>query len=292
MTNEQLLIFAMAAETLNFSETGRRLYLSQPTISQQIKALETEYDALLFERGKQLKLTHAGTVLYPFAIRIRQEMDAAAQALKSLKGTVAGALKLGASTTIGNCWLPKILTGIKRRYPLVEPSLVIENSANLLEQLCRGNLHLLMVEGTRPSLEDDRFQIETFFEDRLVLVASPGLPLPDPMRLQDLCELPWILRERGSGTRDVLMNYLSERKLLPINTLLELGSTEAIKHTVRMGEGIACISSLAVQEELAAGTLRQIEVDGWDIRRPLWMVRPIERYLSPTGRVFIDSLPR
>lgn len=290
MTNEQLLIFAMAAETLNFSETGRRLYLSQPTISQQIKALESEYGVSLFERGKQLKLTHAGTVLYPFALRIRQEMEAAEQALKTLKGTVAGALKLGASTTIGNCWLPGRLTAFKQQYPLVEPLLVIENSANLLDQLCRGTLHLLMVEGTRPSLDDDRFQIETFFEDRLVLVASPELSLPHPLKPQELRELPWILREPGSGTRDVLLNYLGERNLLPINTLLELGSTEAIKRAVREGAGIACISSLAVQEELKAGKLCQLDVDGWNIRRPLWLVRPIERYLSPTGKAFLESL--
>lgn len=299
MTHEQLQLFALAAETKNFSETARRLYLSQPTVSQQIKQLERQLGVLLFDRtGKELRLTSAGKTLYPFALRVRQEIEAAEQAMRALHGTVSGPLKLGASTTIGNYWLPRILASFKGRYPLAEPSLVIENSAILLQRLHRGELHLLMVEGPRPTeaaesaeSQKARFRVERFFEDRLILVASPTLGLPAPLEFSELSRLPWILRESGSGTRDVLMQYLGAQGVAPLHAVLELGGSEAIKRAVELGAGVACLSSLAVEEELRTGRLREIQVNGWNICRPLWLVAPTDRYLNPVGRALLDFIP-
>lgn len=300
MTHEQLRLFALAAETKNFSETARRLYLSQPTVSQQIKQLERQLGVLLFDRtGKELRLTSAGETLYPFALRVRQEIEAAEQAMRGLQGAVSGPLKLGASTTIGNYWLPRILTSFKGSYPLAEPSLVIENSAILLQRLHRGELHLLMVEGPRPTESAEsteaskkaRFRVERFFEDRLILVASPALAFPHPLEFSELSRLPWILRESGSGTRDVLMQYLEAQGVAPLHAVLELGGSEAIKRAVELGAGIACLSSLAVEEELRTGRLREIQVNGWGICRPLWLVAPTDRYLNPVGRALLDFIP-
>lgn len=290
MTHEQLEIFAVAAETLNFSETARRLHLSQPTISQQIKLLESQLGQTLFARlGRGLALTRAGETLLPYARQVRQELEAADSAMRALRGEVAGPLRLGASTTIGNYWLPEFLVAFKRAHPAVAASVLIENSSALLPLLQRGELHLLLLEGVRPVPPGDRFEVATFAEDRLVVVASPALALPEPLDFPALAQLPWVLREPGSGTREVLFQALEQHDVSPraLNIALELGGSEAIKRAVEMGAGVACISALAVEAELASGALRELPVAGAGFLRPLWQVRPRERYLGPPARAFL-----
>ncbi|HEY9855235.1 MAG TPA: LysR family transcriptional regulator, partial [Stenomitos sp.] len=284
MTHEQLEIFAVAAETLNFSETGRRLHLSQPTISQQMKTLESQLGQALFTRsGRGLALTLAGETLLPYARRVRQEVEAADSAMKALCGEVAGPLRLGASTTIGNYWLPSRLLAFKRAYPNVTASVIIENSAALLPLLQRGELHLLLLEGMRPVPPGDRFGVTAFMEDRLAVVASPDMSLPEPLDFPALARLPWVLREPGSGTREVLFQALEHQGISPraLNIVLELGGTEAIKRAVEAGVGVACISTLAVEAELASGALRALPLAGAGFQRSLWQVSPRERYLGP-----------
>lgn len=293
MTHEQLIIFAMAAETLNFSEAARRLYLSQPTVSQQIKVLERQLGVELFERTpREVRLTSAGHALYPHALRIRQELEAADATLKSLKGVVAGPLRLGASTSIGNYYLPRILVAFKAAHPQAMPVLTIENSTRLLELLERGKLHIVLVEGPRPAIRDERLKTEAWLEDRLVLIASPRDPVALGMDVQQLAELPWVIREPGSGTREVIAAHLRARGVdlerLPI--ALELGSTEAIKRAVEAGAGIACVSAWSVADELAAGRLVVLHPEDWDLRRPLWLVRPRDRYLNVVGSTLLQIL--
>lgn len=293
MTHEQLQVFKMAAETLNFSEAARRLHLSQPTVSQQIKVLERQLGVELFERAaREVRLTPAGSVLYPYAVRVHQELEAARQAMGSLHGTVAGPLRIGASTSIGNYWLPDVLAAFKSAHPEAAPTLAIENSARLLEWVTRGSLDMLMVEGNRPAIADQRLTVERFMMDRLVLIASPALVSEPGASIHELARLPWIVREVGSGTREVVCAHLKQRGVDPeaIEIALELGSTEAIKRAVASGIGIACVSAWAIPEALKAGHLHVLEVEGWNLERPLWLVRPHARYLSLVGRTFLDHL--
>lgn len=294
VTHEQLETFRVAAELLNFTETGRRLHLAQPTISQQIKALERQVGELFDRSGRGLKLTAAGEALYPFAKRVHQELEAAQAALRELKGEVAGPLRLGASTTIGNYWLPPLLVDFRAAHPRVEIALAVENSTRLLGRLHEGDLHLVLLEGTRPAPGDPDLVIEPFMEDHLILVAGPPMATPGSLTLGALQDLPWVLREPGSGTREVILQVLSSHGLDVgrLAVALELGSTEAIKQAVAAGSGIACISELTIVNELASGTIRPLAIDGIRIPRPLWLVRPLDRYLGPAGRAFLKALSR
>ena len=292
MTFEQLIIFLTAVETLNFSETARRLGQSQPAVSQQIKNLETELNVSLFERSyRLLTLTEAGATLYPYALRIRQEMEAARSAVSELQGEITGQLRIGGSTTNGNYLIPKMLVRLKQAYPQINIQMLIENGANLLEQLHRGSLDLLLLEGPRPQV-DNRFKVSAFYTDELVVVKHPKFKIPQRLTARQIAHFPWILREHGSGTREILLqNFLeSGVSVNQINVLIELGTIESVKQAVIHTDALGYLSRLAIEKELATGELQIVSVKNLNISRKLWLVRPADTYLTAAMKVFAQFL--
>jgi LysR family transcriptional regulator, transcriptional activator of the cysJI operon len=293
MTFDQLLSFLTASETGSFTEAGNRLSQSQSSISQQIKALENELGIPLFERAyRSLVLTTGGKALLPYALRIRQELEAARSAMAELKGQVSGPLRIGASTTNGNYLLPSILLDLKKTYSQLFITMVIENDSKLLEGLQHGKVDILLLEGERPQALDRRFDVEPFYEDQLVVVKNTQFKLKKKMTLNDVIQLPWIMREIGSGTRELLLKRLQENQLTydDMSILMEVGTIEAIKLGLLQTEAVSYLSRLAVDQELKTGQLDIVDLNDLNVNRQLWLVSPLKPYRTMPMKAFRKAL--
>ncbi len=292
MTLDQLLTFLAVVESLSFSEAARKLNQSQPAISQQIKALETDLGLMLFDRtSRQLQLTKAGEKLLPYAQRIRQEAQSIRFALQELSGEVAGELRIGASTTNGNYVIPKVLVKLKERYPKLEINLAIENNAKLLCDLQKGLFDLVLLEGPKPEVSQ-RFQVAAFYEDHLVVVKNTQFKIPKPLSLKKVLEYPWIMREQGSGTRDILLEKLAKAGFSEdqIKHGLVLGSINSVKVALQHSESFSYLSRLAIAHELELGELEIVNIPELNTIRSLWMVTPQPQYSNAAIKTFIKTL--
>ncbi|GAB7386359.1 selenium metabolism-associated LysR family transcriptional regulator [Bacillaceae bacterium] len=292
MNLDQLKVFHTLAEKRNFSETAKLLHMSQPSVTLQIKALEEKFNAKLFERTtKQVELTEAGKILYHHTSKILHLLHLAEKEIALLVQTVHGELKIGASLTTGEYVLPKALGLFKKEYPKVKLLLEITNSEHIVQRILDDLLHLGFIEAP---IFHPQLVVTPFMDDELVVIASRTAP-PSligeryEITVDELKEVPMILREPGSGTRRVMEDALREQQIDPasLNIVLELGSTEAIKAAVESGLGISIISRSAIKKEEALGTLREVRIKNVSIRRSLYTVYHKERILQPPAEAFL-----
>ena len=274
MESFRLKVFRVAAEELSFTHAAAKLFLSQPAVTMQIKNLEDELRLRLFDRtGQKISLTPAGRVLKDYATRIATLCGEAEEAVAKLRGETVGALSLAASTTIAQYLLPALAGEFLRENPGVELHIVSSNTAEVVAALTARRVALGLIEGP-PGRSDVKTQ--PFLEDRLPLIAPPGhewaeTGLLDPARLEGT---PLILREHGSGTRDVVERALRKAGLglKKLRVVMELDSTEAVKSAVRAGLGVGFVSEWALSREIALGLLKTVPVRGLDIRREFLFV--------------------
>lgn len=290
MTLRQLEIFLAVARARSFRKAAERVALSQPALSQQIKELERELATPVFDRlGRTVGLTEAGRVLEEHAQRVFATLQGAQEAISELQGLERGRLRLGGSTTPGIYLLPRVLGRFKARHPGVDLSLRIGNTREIEDRVRTLEVDLALVGG---HLADHKETcVEASLVDRLVLIVAPRHPWArrreiTPERLVNECLL---LREEGSATRRVTEAAL-ERAGVQVRTCLELGHTEAIKHGVRAGLGVAFVSHYAIRSELASGQLRVVRVRGIAIQRHFHVIRHEARSLMPAARAFLDFL--
>lgn len=271
------------------TRAARRLSLSQPALSKQLAELEESLGALLFDRlPRGVRLTAAGQLLLGHAERIFAAERSAEAELGELIGLRSGRLSIGASTTIGSYLLPGVFGTFHRAHPEVKLELEIANTAVVQAMVADGRTDLGLTEGVVPG---EQFASEVAHYDEMVAIAAPGHPLARRKRVfaADLARAPWIARERGSGTRDVIERALSERGL-SVEPAMALGSTEAVKNAVAAGAGVAIVSRLTVELELSSGRLALIDVRDLSIRRELHMVQLRGRRPSPAAEAFIGFL--
>jgi len=277
MPDYRLHVFKIAAETLNFTGAARELHISQPAVTQHIKQLEEHYGQALFVRGAAgLALTSSGQVLYEHALRTEAvEADLEAR-LRTDSSVLRGTLKLAASTTIAQYLLPRWLGTFAQTHPQVRLDLRMGNTEEVGAALSAGRVELGLIEGfyARRELKSERF-----FEDEIVVVAAPSHPLAKKkgrLSLADLAAAPWVLREPGSGTREVVERALKRVRVNPkkLRVVLESWSSETIKGLVETGAGLGFLSRLALRHELAAGALVVLPVEGLQIRRWFQVLRP------------------
>ncbi|RXT07204.1 selenium metabolism-associated LysR family transcriptional regulator [Ammoniphilus sp. CFH 90114] len=272
MNFEHLKVFYVAATKKNFSETAKTLHLSQPTVSLQIQQLESLLNVKLFERTtKNIKLTDSGQLLYLYAGKIINLVNQTKKELDLLSSSIHGNLSIGASLTIGEYLLPYIIGKYQKEYPKVHLSMNIYNSSQIIQQLKNEQIDLGFIEST---ITDPELVYLPFSEDQLILISSAKDPHPmvkdrESILPSELFSLPLIVREHGSGTRQVMEESLLKHNLDPskLNIILELGSTESIKATVESGMGLSIISESAIQKELRLGTLRTIRIQGISLLR-------------------------
>ncbi len=273
MENFRLKVFRVVSRHLNFSRAAEELMLTQPAVTQQIKALEDEYGVLLFDRGGgRIRMTLAGETLLPYAERLRSLADEAYSAVASVGGSSAGTLHLGASQTIGQYLLPNLVSQFLHAHPRVQVSAKSGNTDAVLEMLVSHRIELALIEG--PALRKD-VHVEPFMRDEMVLVVPAGHEWADQeVSLDALQTAPLLMREFGSGSRRVIEQALSQAgvpaKLMTIP--MELDSTEGLLSAVEAGLGVTFVSRWAVRNQLRLGTLRLAHIRALELSRMFSLV--------------------
>ncbi|HMQ29474.1 MAG TPA: LysR substrate-binding domain-containing protein [Chloroflexaceae bacterium] len=282
-----LRVFTALAEARSFSRAAEGLFISQPAVSKAIRELEEQLGLTLVDRSaRPIALTAAGVVLLSHARRIFASERAAVQALADLRDLEAGSLTIGASSTVGIYLLPPLIAAFHRRYPGVRLTLDIGNTQQVVEHLHASPLDIAFVEGP---VDDAEVVITPWREDELLVIAPPEHPLvgAEAVPLARLLEEPLVLREPGSGTREVIEIALRERDLAP-RVVLEIGSTEAIKRAVAAGLGLAIVSAATVGAELRSGQLASVRAPELVLRRQLSWLSVVGRPQSPALAAFLE----
>lgn len=294
MDLDKLRAFAAVAQEGNITRAARRLRTSQPAVSKQVSELEESLGAVLFDRlPRGVRLTEAGEILLAHTQKIMAAERAAEMELAELSGLTRGRLSVGASTTIGSYLLPGVFGTFQRSHPQVRLELEIANTASIQAMALDGRIDFGLTEGFVPT---DQLSTEVVFYDEMVVIVAPRHPLLEKRKvgLRELAKTPFICRERGSGTRDVIEAAFQEQHL-EIEPVMSLGSTEAVKRGVAGGLGFAVVSRLTVELEIAAGQLALLPVAEVQIRRPLHLVRlkgkRESRAVSSFLKLLRDTLP-
>lgn len=266
LENFRLKVFRTVAEHLNFRKAAERLFLTQPAITLQIKALEDDLGVRLFDRAaNRVSLTSQGSVLLVYATKIATLVSAAEQELGAEHGKVAGQLSLGVSTTIAQYVLPRLLGAFLDEHPRVQFSLHSGNTAEIVQLLLDDKLSVGLIEGPA---RDRGIRAEPFMQDELVLITSPALK-SDRMSRDQLLASNLLMREHGSGSRRVVELALEKAglKLKSFKGVMDLDSTEAIKSAVEAGLGIGFVSRWSISKELELGALKTAAIAGLRITR-------------------------
>jgi DNA-binding transcriptional LysR family regulator len=260
MADRRLRAFHAVAKHLSFTKAADALFMTQPSVTFQVKQLEEQFDTRLFDRTQgRISLTQAGATAFQYAERILElyaEMEAR---MSEMTGQEAGPLLIGASTTLAEFLLPRIVGEFKVRHPGVVPRLLVANSEQVQERVAERSLDVGFIEGDSHSAS---LATEVCCQDELFVVVAPGHPLARQSAIAPptLGEHAYIGRETGSGTREVIDNYLRKAgmSLEALNVVMEASSPEALKGLVATGVGFSIMSGAAVDLETRHGVLVRI----------------------------------
>jgi DNA-binding transcriptional LysR family regulator len=278
----QLRIFRAVATHRSFSRAAAELYLSQPGVSQQVKALERSAGLPLLEKvGRGVRLTEAGNELLAYSERIFALLDETRLVLEELGGARRGSVKVAASTTAGIYIVPAALGAFHRRNPEVKLTLDVVNRFNVQERLLGDEVDMAVM-----GLIEDAHDLDVaeFVPNELVVIAPPGHSLARRacISLDDLGRETFLLREAGSGTRTDVERLFSSRGV-PLRVGMELRSSGAIKQAVAADLGISIMPHSALELELATGRLVTLDVEGFPVHRHWSLARRAGRHLSATA---------
>ena len=293
MADRRLKVFHAVAKHLSFTKAAESLFMTQPAVTFQIKQLEEHFNTRLFDRAQgRICLTPAGAVALEYAERILAldaELDLR---VKEFSGTEAGPLLIGASTTIAEFLLPRVLGEFKAAHPAVVPRLLVANSDAVQERVAERSLDLGFIEGVShlPSLASDEC-----CEDELQVVCAPAHPLASCKSVTPdaLAEHAYVGREMGSGTREVIDGYLRKAGLTldSLQLVMEASSPEALKGLVATGLGFAIMSRATVRMEVRLGALVRVPLSP-PLLRQLCVVYPRERIHSRSVSAFLEFAKR
>ncbi len=289
-TLQQLRLFEAVARHKSFTRAAEEVHLSQPAVSIQVKRLEENVGLALFEQvGKKISLTEAGRELYDASKDVLGRLLELDDSIDSLRGEVAGSLNVTAVTS-AKYFLPHLLGAFQRRYPELEPKLIVANRASLLERVADNEDDLYVMGHVPPDIDVEEYP---FLENIIVIVASPDHPLAKKRKitLEQLSKERFLVRESGSGNRKVVEEYFQENGYA-INPYMELGSAEAIKQGVMAGLGISALSLHNLRLEIAAGQIVVLKVEGFPLRRRWNVVHRKGKRLSPAAQGFIEFLQK
>lgn len=275
MIDFRLRVFQSVAYNLSFTKASKELFISQPAISKHIQELEHEYKMQLFERmGNKILLTHAGKLLLTHAEAILNAYRQLDFEMNILNENYVGELRLGASTTIAQYVLPPYLATFIKKFPNIKVSLINGNSRDIERALLEHRIDLGLVEGSSRLLN---LRYTPFIKDELVVVTSTQstLALHDEISLEELKQLPLVIRENGSGSLDVLEVGLAKHqiKISSLNILIQLGSTESIKLFLENTDCLGIVSIQAVKNEITAGKFKIIDVTNFECERMFLLVQ-------------------
>lgn len=274
-----LKIFVTVYKARSFTKAAEELYTSQPTVSEHIQNLEARLNCRLFDRlGRSILPTAEAEVLYPRAMAILEDLQQLEEEISTTRNTVSGELILGASTIPGAYILPAIAASFKMEFPGISFEIRINDSAKIVEAVA-GNELLLGVVGAKIATPKLRYQ--PFDEDELILAAAHSSTIPPEITMKELGQIPFIVRERGSGTRKSTEVLLAQQHqtLNQLNICATLGSSVAVKEAIKANLGVSVISRHAIQDELLSGKIREIHIPGLTMKRNFYIVTPAKRTL-------------
>ena len=287
-TLHQLQIFEAIAQYGSFTRAAEELFLTQPTVSQQMKQLTKAIGVPLYEQiGKRIYLTDAGKAVLDVGRDISQHFNDLEMTLADIKGLKQGNLKLAAITT-AKYFVPRILGTFRQRYPGINISLQIANRQQILDRLA-NNLDDLYFIGQPP--EDLEINLRHFLDNPLVVIAPRNHPLAQEklISLERLIEEPLIMRESGSGTRMAVESFFAENRL-KMRVEMEIGSNEAIKQAIVGGLGLSILSRHSLALEGPQGPLVVLDVEGFPIQKHWYVIYPRSKQLSIVAQTFLDYL--
>jgi DNA-binding transcriptional LysR family regulator len=279
MADRRLQVFYTVAKLLSFTKAAETLHMTQPAVTFQVRQLEEYFNTRLFDRThNRISLTEAGRRVYDYSNRIFDLYGEMENSVRELTGEVSGVLIIGASTTIAEYMLPALLGDFKQSYPDVNVRLKVSNTDGIVSMVENNVIDLGVVEA---QVHNKSLSVELCKQDQLVAIVPPSHELAneDVIHAKQLLEYPYICREEGSGTREVIIEYLNGVGLNPneLDIIMELGSPEAIKGAVEAGIGITILSRATLGKELKLGTLRAIALDP-PLERPFSFVHQKQKF--------------
>jgi DNA-binding transcriptional LysR family regulator len=289
MADRRLQVFYTVAKQLSFTKAAELLFMTQPAVTFQVKQLEEHFNTRLFERSHgKISLTPAGQLVFNYAERILNLSSEMETRMHEMTGGIAGPLSIGASTTIAEFMIPRILGEFKSTHPQVQPRLVVGNS-EMIENLVADHMLDLGLIESPPHLP--QLKNELLCEDELVMICAPQHPLArlENVTPKQLAELPYVSREPGSGTREFADQFFAKHGLAPeeMNIVMELGSPEAVKGVVETGLGFGVLSRATVEKEIKLKTLVAVPFRP-RLTRIMSMVLPKEKFRSRLLTTFVD----
>jgi DNA-binding transcriptional LysR family regulator len=285
MTIRHLRIFVAVCASKSITAAAGPLYMSQPAVSLAIKEIEEHYGIRLFDRlARNIQITADGKRMLDYAIHIVDLFDDMERAMRN--ADAIGEMRIGCSLTIGACLMPAYVNQLVSQYPTLKPRISVDNSNNIVQSVCEGRLDIGLVEGV---VNNDSLIVTSFMADNLVAVCGCGHPFAESKEvcLDDFLAQPLLLRERGSGTRELFQSAVT---LLgkQFEPAWESVSTTALIRAVEAGNGVSVLPELLVAESLMAGRLRRVPLQRPVLSRSFYLVYHKNKYLSTGMRTFIN----
>ena len=287
----KLEVFLKVYETQSFSKTSKLLYLTQPTVTLHIKDLEEILGVKLLDRNTRKVIpSKAGKVVYEYGKEIINLLKEMEKELEIFKDEKRGIVEIGGSTIPGQYILPKIIKSFKEKYPQISVYLKVGDSREIVEKVIKGDFDLGMVGAV---FKNKELVYIPCYEDEIVLIAPPDFP-KDEISLEELYDISLIKREEGSGTWENAIESLQKKGLdiLKLNIVGEMGSTEAIKESVKAGLGCGFISSLAIELEKALNLLKVIKIKNIFIKRKFYLIYPKVKKITSSEEKFIKFIKK
>ena len=280
MADMRLKIFHTVARLLNFTKAAEELHMTQPAVTFQIRQLEEQFNTRLFDRThNKVTLTDVGKQVYSYSERILKLYEEMTRNITEMTGDVSGAVTLGASTTIAEYMLPLLIGEFKNKFPEVMINLRESNTEDIVSMVENNDIDLGIVEG---SVNNKNLVVEECKMDHLVVIMPNNhmLASEKKLRVEDFVSYPFISREHGSGTQEVITNYVEKHgNGEDLNICFELSSPEAIKGAVEAGMGLSIVSRAPIIKELKLGTLTAVELMP-SLERPFSFVRQRYKFKS------------
>ena len=280
MSDRRLKVFHTVARLLSFTKAAEALHMTQPAVTFQVRQLEEYFNTRLFDRThNKVSLTPTGEKVSEFAERIFDLYNEMENSVRDLTGEISGALTIGASTTIAEYMLPALLGEFKNQYPDINLRLKVSNSEGIVSMVEHNVIDLGIVEAP---VTNKNLIVEVCHDDHLVVVTTPNHELArrgTKVKPAELIQYPFVCREEGSGTREVITQYLVDQNVNPaeMNYCMELGSPEALKGAVETDMGISILSRSTIVKELKLNTLAELQLDP-SLSRPFSFVRQRQKF--------------
>lgn len=294
-TLHQLRIFKAVANEKNFTKAAEILYLSQPSLSKQIKILERNLDILLINRkSNQISLTENGKVFLQYSDRILALCEESCRVLIDLKSGDRGNLKVGASETIGTYLMPRVLALFAQNYPQIDLKVQVNSTRIIAKHVVNREIDIAVVGGEVPNQLKKNLKIEHFVEDELSLIIPKSHPFAKKQKIkkEDLYHLNFITLDSNSTIRKFIDNILVQNNIetQQLKIVMQLNSIEAIKTAVSLGLGAAFISSSAIEKEIELQTVQIIKIENIKITRILSVISNPESYKTKSFEFFYNEL--